>query len=565
MDNQFPSTTKPYERCPKCFHKLPLHRADCQIGDLVSRRSFLKKLGISSGLAAAGGIGYLVGQAQATPSMVSPVAPGSTKIPASYIVYRDGPTILARNGDTGQNDYSGTDAATVIQNAIDALPTTGGTIFIRAGSYDITSTIILKDCVELEGENVGYVVPAGGTVLRVQANVNVISLVGTIRQHKLMPSIKSIYFDGDGRKWQSDAIHFEKVSVPLVRDVFIINFNGSAIYLDSVFNGAFSNVKIDNCGAGNPAFVLTGSEGCSSIMVEQVDNSLFQNSGLFISSTCAEIAISDYFGDGLLTNTLPALDIQGNRVNLTNVHCRGVGVDSYMVKLSGDRIQFNNLYVEGRGKLLLTEGGAGNVLLGSAHFEGESYANNAQLAIDCQAGTMSIGLVQFEYVAARANLTNGIIVPFDSSQSAGIETESYGLIETANVNGSLDQPNRSAFMPVFVPRIITVETIKIRVATQAGNIDLGIYDADGKRVVSTGSIAVPAAGFAFVRIARTALFPGLHYFALASDNTTAAFYKTKAITLGSKKAFYADMVFPLPATLPSIAESGDWRFWMEAV
>src|SRR5208337_4016515 len=38
--------------------------------------------------------------------------------PASYIIYIDGSTIKAQNGLTGQIDYSNTDAATVIQNAI---------------------------------------------------------------------------------------------------------------------------------------------------------------------------------------------------------------------------------------------------------------------------------------------------------------------------------------------------------------------------------------------------------------------------------------------------------------
>jgi len=61
----------------------------------------------------------------------------------------------AKNGETGEIEFSGTDASTVIQSAVNALPDTGGVIFIRRGAYDMTSTISsAKDGVVIEGE--GY-------------------------------------------------------------------------------------------------------------------------------------------------------------------------------------------------------------------------------------------------------------------------------------------------------------------------------------------------------------------------------------------------------------------------
>jgi len=38
--------------------------------------------------------------------------------PASYIIWKDGPTIYAKDGHTGQIPFKGKDAATVIQQAI---------------------------------------------------------------------------------------------------------------------------------------------------------------------------------------------------------------------------------------------------------------------------------------------------------------------------------------------------------------------------------------------------------------------------------------------------------------
>ena len=59
--------------------------------------------------------------------------------PVTYVIYRDATTIYAQNGQTGVNDYYGTDAATVINQAINALPATGGEIVIKGGTYNTYS------------------------------------------------------------------------------------------------------------------------------------------------------------------------------------------------------------------------------------------------------------------------------------------------------------------------------------------------------------------------------------------------------------------------------------------
>ncbi len=74
---------------------------------------------------------------------------------ASYIIWVDGSTYYAKNGITGKIDYSGPDAATVIQSSIDNLNTTttmGGHIHILAGSYNITHTIHLSPYLKITGE-----------------------------------------------------------------------------------------------------------------------------------------------------------------------------------------------------------------------------------------------------------------------------------------------------------------------------------------------------------------------------------------------------------------------------
>jgi len=89
------------------------------------------------------------------PSYWSKVSPQQ---PASYIIYKDDlGYVCAKNGETGKIDYRDTDAATVIQSAIDAL-TEGGKILIKKGIYQLTD--------RLEPPNNSVIVGEGwGTVL----------------------------------------------------------------------------------------------------------------------------------------------------------------------------------------------------------------------------------------------------------------------------------------------------------------------------------------------------------------------------------------------------------------
>jgi hypothetical protein len=58
---------------------------------------------------------------------------------ASYIIFQDEGMVKAKNGLTGEIEFSDSDAATVIQQAIDALPE--GQIFIREGLYRLSAGI----------------------------------------------------------------------------------------------------------------------------------------------------------------------------------------------------------------------------------------------------------------------------------------------------------------------------------------------------------------------------------------------------------------------------------------
>ena len=112
--------------------------------------------------------------------------------PASYIISTDGTTIRAVNGTTGIVDYSGTNATTIIQAALDTLPISGGTVFLKEGTYSITHPITWwKDKISLIGMG-----PA--TILYRTNDASNLIEIGNGVNHTRYGKINGIYFQGDG-------------------------------------------------------------------------------------------------------------------------------------------------------------------------------------------------------------------------------------------------------------------------------------------------------------------------------------------------------------------------------
>jgi hypothetical protein len=82
--------------------------------------------------------------------------------------------------------------------------------------------------------------------------------------------------------------------------------------------------------------------------------------------------------------------------------------------------------------------------------------------------------------------------------------------------------NRAYYVPVSIFSTVTVvKMFVINGGTASGNIDVGIYDAGGARLVSIGSTAQSGtSAIQEFNITDTTLNPGLYYLACAMDNTT---------------------------------------------
>lgn len=118
-----------------------------------------------------------------------------------------------------------------------------------------------------------------------------------------------------------------------------------------------------------------------------------------------------------------------------------------------------------------------------------------------------------------AHSVNNLIISSASTQSLGHALSAMGVIA-----GTIAWPtaNKAIFVPVTIYDAVTiVKMYVINGNPVSGNIDVGIYDVGGARLVSAGSTA--QAGTDVVQefnITDTTLNPGLYYLACALDNGT---------------------------------------------
>ena len=190
---------------------------------------------------------FLVNYAQAPRK---PTGKPSRVKEASYIISTDQVTVYAANGETGTTEYSGTDASSVIQAGIDSLVPSGGIIWIKEGTYVISSTVKVPGNVTLRG--VGF---ATKLVLADFADQEVIANKHANDYVDSNIVITNLQIDGNGAKQtpetQVSAISLSKVSRSRVEGCWIHHAHAYAtsagIYaLYSTYLTIRGNVIYDN-------------------------------------------------------------------------------------------------------------------------------------------------------------------------------------------------------------------------------------------------------------------------------------------------------------------------------
>ena len=231
---------------------------------------------------------------------------------ASYIIDNESGTINAYSGNTGMVAYSGTDAAIVIQNAIDALPSNGGLIFLRAGTYPITtpgsSTIAVPSGVTLQGEGIDRTVitsPGGFFYARYQGTPNSSSQVSNIAIRDMtlqtVPPTNGGYFFI--ASYGANALRFERLKMlgggNVGTGVFV--FPGTGIPAGNYSDIQFIDIWADSQGttSGNEFFVFS-EYNLSNIGFKRcyIKNTWGPNMGFFSVASASNVSFRDCTLDG---------------------------------------------------------------------------------------------------------------------------------------------------------------------------------------------------------------------------------------------------------------------------
>lgn len=129
---------------------------------------------------------------------------------------------------------------------------------------------------------------------------------------------------------------------------------------------------------------------------------------------------------------------------------------------------------------------------------------------------------------------NPIAISTGSPESIGVELSAY--LTTSVLTTAWPTANLALYVPFVVHRPWTVLKMLIENgATVGGNVDVGVYDGQQNRILSSGSTAhAGASGVQTFDVTDTLLVPGAYFMAVTFDNNTSTIRGwATAVTLNS--------------------------------
>lgn len=153
---------------------------------------------------------------------------------------------------------------------------------------------------------------------------------------------------------------------------------------------------------------------------------------------------------------------------------------------------------------------------------------------------------------AQAQDYNRHVIGTMSPESIGFDANGQAIVHGSFGSATWPSANRAIFIPFVVSAPwLVARLLVVNGSAASGNIDVGIYDTSGNRLVSAGSTAQAGTTAAqFFDITDSTLAPGVYYFALALDNTTGAVLSVAPVVarVSALGVLSQSTAFPLPAT-----------------
>jgi hypothetical protein len=341
----------------------------------------------------------------------------------SYIIYSGSNLYWAENGFNGKIDFSGSDAATVINASINATTSTGGRIFVSPALYPIYSPVVMKPNIEIFGVY-GTIGTLDGTILKQMDHINVIEYIVGSPGAEGNFSIHDFIINGNNRTYTGSAIYIKNAALPTIKNVRIDNFYGSGVYFENVFGAfseAISHVCANNCGDPVnllPTFFFGGASGCANLHITNIGGSLCNYVGL--SVLAAEMKFNHVFFDSVVpVQPHIRLEIGSHGICMDDVDVRVGPAGTNAIDVYARESKWSNLHVEWvQGTAFSLSGANCTALVDNATFEGESTGSPINNGFLCQGANSNliVSNYAYKYVTSIGSATYGNYVCTNSAE-----------------------------------------------------------------------------------------------------------------------------------------------------
>ena len=148
-------------------------------------------------------------------------------------------------------------------------------------------------------------------------------------------------------------------------------------------------------------------------------------------------------------------------------------------------------------------------------------------------------------------LTYRFFINTFSLESLGIDLAAISG-GTTPASAAWPAANDALFVPLYLNQQILVKRLYVvNGATASGNMDVGLYTADGSLIISSGSTSQSGTSAPqFFNIADTTLAPGQYYMACSIDGTGGTVFRANLSVIRNQElgVVKATTAMPLPTT-----------------
>lgn len=507
--------------------------------------------------------GTISGAVTVTGALIAQTSISTPSLSATNAVFKGSPWIDAKAyGAVGDGVTDDTASLQLAINALTAVAT-HATLFIPAGTYKVTSTLTLPYMQQKR-------------ILGAGQNASILSATMTNS-----PILKTLYEDTHTIEVSDLGLHFATQRSAANTAAFGIMFSitsagiGSGFYFWRVSNVTIyqASVGIGSDPAGSGALNVWGCVFeriiISSVAYRGV--SMTPLSGGNVLQTWTDLKIINNNTTVVATNyafyaSATELIITGLDVEKWHgpifyhdggppVTIRGIHIESHTSTTSQRLFEVANGHLDLSGLYVLSTVVQSGAQLAIAHagLAGQLTLDGARIEVSLTSGT-AIGVTA---LSSAENISIRNITDANGTLSFGLLGQPFiGPIAPwlANASNAPASANQALLYAFRVENAVRVGRGILEIGTAVGSADLGIYDANGTRLASSGSFALSTGSQTAALTSSVLLNPGRKYFAaIAFSSVSAAAFAFSSNNPSSPGnsgfAVRVDTSFPLPSTI----------------